>query len=65
MARATRDLCQDCWQDAHPTEYAPNLNRYDECSRCHQWALVARSHIDDESAEEAKLYAALHPSPQD
>jgi hypothetical protein len=27
ISRVTRDLCQDCWQDANPTEYAPVATR--------------------------------------
>ena len=45
MARTTRDLCQDCWQDANPTEYAPLATRYGPCAECGAEALVVRSPI--------------------
>jgi hypothetical protein len=42
--RSTRDLCQDCWQDANPTEYAPVATRYGPCAECGAEALIVRSH---------------------
>lgn len=48
--RTTRDLCQTCWQDAHPTEYCPELARYGTCSECGDPAtLITRSRIADEA----------------
>lgn len=41
--RSTRDLCQTCWQELHPTEYAPTANRYGTCADCGDAALVTRS----------------------
>ena len=56
MARTTRDLCQDCWQDANPTEYAPLATRYGPCAECGAEALVVRSTIRFEApaADEAE-----------
>jgi len=45
MARTTRDLCQDCWQDENPTEYAPIATRYGPCAECGAEALVVRSAV--------------------
>jgi hypothetical protein len=45
ISRVTRDLCQVCWQDAHPSEYCPDLNRYGPCAECGAEALVTRSRI--------------------
>jgi NMD protein affecting ribosome stability and mRNA decay len=52
ISRRTRDLCQDCWQDAHPTEYAPVATRYGPCAECGAEALVVRSRIADEVEDE-------------
>jgi len=49
MARTTRDLCQDCWQAAHPDEYCPELGRYGTCAGCGAAALITRSRIADET----------------
>ena len=46
--RTTRDLCQDCWQAAHPDEYCPELGRYGTCTECGATALITRSRIADE-----------------
>jgi hypothetical protein len=43
ISRRTRDLCQDCWQDANPTEYAPVATRYGPCAECGAEALIVRS----------------------
>lgn len=37
------DLCQDCWYDLFPDQYAPIMDRFDQCVQCGIWALVARS----------------------
>ena len=59
--RTTRDLCQTCWQDANPTEYCPDLNRYGTCAEC-GWddVLVVRSTIAFEAPREE---AAPDPEP--
>jgi hypothetical protein len=37
-----KDLCQDCWQERHPDDYAPEMRRYGECATCGYLALVTR-----------------------
>lgn len=46
--RTTEDLCQDCWQEAHPYDYAPTMNREGTCARCGNLALVHRTQIEQE-----------------
>jgi hypothetical protein len=41
--RATRDLCQECWEAANPGQYSPLATRYDTCQHCGAITLVARS----------------------
>ena len=55
MARTTQDVCQDCWQDDHPTEYAPVMTRDGECAKCGNYALVIRDLIVQPSREPIKI----------
>lgn len=53
MTRKTRDLCQDCWQNAHPGEYAPMAERIGICDECRSdYESVVRSIIADETVIE-------------
>jgi hypothetical protein len=50
--RKTRDLCQACWQEYNPAEYAPVMNRDGECARCGDIALVIRTAYADSPADD-------------
>jgi hypothetical protein len=41
------DLCQDCWQELIPDQYAPFMDRMNECYRCGEYALVTRTAYAD------------------
>jgi len=60
-ARRTRDLCQDCWQDANPTEYAPVATRFGPCAECGAEALVVRSRRADEAPDTEDAPAVVNP----
>ena len=61
MTRTTRDLCQDCWQDANPTEYAPVATRFGPCAECGAEALVVRSRRADEAPDTEDAPAVVNP----
>lgn len=48
MTRSTRDLCEGCWTDQHPTQYAPMATRLGTCARCGEETYVVRSTISEE-----------------
>jgi len=61
VTRTTRDLCQDCWQDANPTEYAPLATRYGPCAECGAEALIVRSRRADEAPDTDEAPAVVNP----
>lgn len=43
MTRRMMDLCQDCWQDVNPGDYAPASHTQGECQSCGSEGLTYRT----------------------